>query len=219
MDIKRVGPMLLANRYDDRAHFILELLQNADELRRRSDGRGSRTVQFALSKELLRVSHFGQPFDAADVRGICGVGESTKDFTAIGHFGIGFKSVYAFTDEREVHSGAEDFAIESFVWPVSAAKVNRSQDETVILVSRRHFSPRGDCFGARKTWTMGTFVPAASRADPLELRGWRRGGYTRRAEELDAYEPARCPHHRSRRWWATGQPHHQRKEREQQGAE
>jgi len=30
-DIKRVGDMLLANRYDDRTHFIFELLQNAED--------------------------------------------------------------------------------------------------------------------------------------------------------------------------------------------
>jgi hypothetical protein len=31
-DIGRIGPMLLADRYDDRTHFIYELLQNIYEL-------------------------------------------------------------------------------------------------------------------------------------------------------------------------------------------
>ena len=30
-DIGRIGPMLLADRYDERAHFIFELLQNAED--------------------------------------------------------------------------------------------------------------------------------------------------------------------------------------------
>ncbi len=30
-DIARIGPMLLADRYDDRTHFIFELLQNAED--------------------------------------------------------------------------------------------------------------------------------------------------------------------------------------------
>ena len=30
-DIGRIGPMLLADRYDDRTHFIFELLQNAED--------------------------------------------------------------------------------------------------------------------------------------------------------------------------------------------
>lgn len=38
-DIWRIGPMLLADRYDDRTHFIFELLQNAeDALARRMVG-------------------------------------------------------------------------------------------------------------------------------------------------------------------------------------
>ena len=46
-DIGRIGPMLLANRYGDRTHFIFELLQNAeDALARRDDWQGSRAVTF-----------------------------------------------------------------------------------------------------------------------------------------------------------------------------
>jgi hypothetical protein len=94
-DIGRIGPMLLSDRYDDRTHFIFELLQNAeDALARRSGRQGSRSVQFDLTENALLVSHFGHRFDKADVRGICGIAESTKDLTAIGRFGIGFKSVY-----------------------------------------------------------------------------------------------------------------------------
>ena len=66
---------------------------------------------------------------------MCGIDESTKGLTAIGRFGIGFKSVYAFSDRPEVHSGSEAFAVESFVWPVAVDPVEREQDETVILIS------------------------------------------------------------------------------------
>ncbi|MGE3992655.1 sacsin N-terminal ATP-binding-like domain-containing protein [Pseudorhodoplanes sp.] len=134
-DIWRIGGMLLANRYDKRTHFIFELLQNAeDALRRRKSWSGSRAVKFELQKSELRISHFGQPFDEADVRGICGIDESTKDITSIGRFGIGFKSVYAFTQHPEIHSGSEDFAIESYVWPVAASSVSRDPGETVIVL-------------------------------------------------------------------------------------
>ena len=116
--IGRIGPMLLADRYDDRTHFIFELLQNAeDAMARRVKWDGPRAVEFSLLPDALNITHFGKPFDEDDVRGICGIGESTKDLTAIGRFGIGFKSVYAFTDSPEIHSGMEHFAIDSFVWP------------------------------------------------------------------------------------------------------
>lgn len=134
-DIGRIGPMLLADRYDDRTHFIFELLQNAeDALARRDQWQGARAVSFQLTETQLRFSHFGQPFCEADVRGICGIAESTKALTAIGRFGIGFKSVYAITDRPEVHSGPEAFAIESFVWPVGVERVSRHEDETLFLL-------------------------------------------------------------------------------------
>jgi len=134
-DIGRIGPMLLADRYDDRTHFIFELLQNAeDALARRSNWGGQRSIRFHLTDDELRVTHFGKPFDEADVRGICGIAESTKELTAIGHFGIGFKSVYAFTERPEVHSGTEDFAIETYVWPTAAPPAARDHDETIIVI-------------------------------------------------------------------------------------
>jgi hypothetical protein len=134
-DIARIGPMLLADRYDDRTHFIYELLQNAeDALARRAGWSGARAVQFHLGPDMLRLSHYGKPFDDRDVRGICGIAESTHDRTAIGRFGIGFKSVYAYTARPEVHSGHEDFAIESFVWPTASPQMARDLDETVIAL-------------------------------------------------------------------------------------
>lgn len=138
-DIGRIGPMLLAERYDDRTHFIYELLQNAeDALARRGSWSGERSVRFELTDSELRVSHFGKPFDEADVRGICGIAESTKDLTSIGRFGIGFKSVYAFTDRPEVHSGVESFAIGNFVWPEAVPQVPLEQDQTLVLLPLRH---------------------------------------------------------------------------------
>ena len=133
--ISRIGQMLLADRYDDRTHFIYELLQNAeDALARRVGWQGPRIVKFDLNAERLRVSHFGVPFDEKDVVGVCGIGESTKDLTAIGRFGIGFKSVYAFSDRPEIHSGSENFAIESYVRPVAVEPVERKKEETVVLI-------------------------------------------------------------------------------------
>lgn len=137
-DIGRIGPMLLADRYDDRTHFIYELLQNAeDALARRKGWYDSRSVSFELSTTELCVSHFGMPFTDADVRGICGIAESTKDLTAIGRFGIGFKSVYAYTDRPEIHSGDEHFAIESFVWPKAIPRIDTKPDKTVFVLPLR----------------------------------------------------------------------------------
>ncbi|MDD3326575.1 MAG: DUF3883 domain-containing protein [Zoogloea sp.] len=134
-DIGRIGPMLLADRYDDRTHFIFELLQNAeDALGRRTDPSGPRKVTFDLTSTHLSLSHFGRPFDEADVRGVCGIAESTKDKFSIGRFGIGFKSVYTFTDCPEIHSGDEDFAIKDYVQPQRVDRTDRKAGETQIVL-------------------------------------------------------------------------------------
>lgn len=137
--VERAG-WLVASLYADSTHFILELLQNAEDAFRRRDSQPrSRTVKFDLAAHELRVSHYGQPFDEADVKGICDIGKGTKeeDITQIGRFGIGFKSVYRFTDRPEIHSGNEDFAIDRFVWPSAQPPIERDRDQTVFVLPLR----------------------------------------------------------------------------------
>lgn len=129
---------LAAGLYDDRTHFIFELLQNAeDALGRRGKWHGSRKVAFTLEPNRLTLSHFGKPFDEADVRSVCDIAESTKNESSIGRFGLGFKSVYTITDFPEIHSGGEDFAIENYVFPRRLARSARSAEETQIVLPLR----------------------------------------------------------------------------------
>ena len=102
----------LGSLYPDRTHFVFELLQNAEDA-------GASKVRFTVSQDKLDVTHDGRPFTDKDVRGVCGIGEGEKadDLTKIGRFGIGFKSVYAYTTRPEIHSGDEHFCIEKYVRP------------------------------------------------------------------------------------------------------
>jgi hypothetical protein len=137
-NVGRWGRDVLVNRYDSSAHFVFELLQNAeDALKRRKGWSGSREVRFNLTPTSLRIAHYGNPFTLEDVKGVCGVGETTKDLTDIGRFGIGFKSVYAITERPEVHSGEEDFAIENFVFPVPVPPTSRTADQTEFVLPLR----------------------------------------------------------------------------------
>ncbi|HEY0716631.1 MAG TPA: hypothetical protein VGD68_03370, partial [Streptosporangiaceae bacterium] len=103
---------LLGHLYSDRTHFIFELIQNAEDA-------GASELSFTLHPDRLEVRHDGRPFTEADVRGVCGVAQSSKsgDLTQIGRFGIGFKSVYAYTRSPRIYSAGERFRIESFVRP------------------------------------------------------------------------------------------------------
>ena len=122
-----------ARQYSERQHFLFEILQNAEDA-------GAKEVMFDLHKDCLIVHHNGRLFNEKDVRGICGILMSTKDedLTQIGKFGIGFKSVYAYTRTPEVHSGAEDFRIEKYVCPVAVEPVDLDENETCFIFPFDH---------------------------------------------------------------------------------
>lgn len=119
----------LGKLYTDKAHFIFELLQNAEDA-------GASKVLFQLAEGGLKVLHDGRPFNEQDVRGICGVGEGTKteDLTQIGKFGIGFKSVYAYTTTPEIHSGDESFKVENYVRPYAVPRQHIGDSWTTLFV-------------------------------------------------------------------------------------
>src|SRR6201997_4973772 len=100
---------LLGQLYSERTHFIFELIQNAEDA-------GATELAFGLFADRLELRLDGRPFTEAAV---CGVGKSGKsgDLTAIRKFGIGFKSVYAYTRSPRIDSGDEHFRIESYVRP------------------------------------------------------------------------------------------------------
>jgi hypothetical protein len=104
---------LLTQLYPDNAHFIYELLQNAE------DAKASH-ARFTLSKESLVFEHDGSRlFSARDVESITSIGYSTKadSPTEIGKFGVGFKAVFAYTQTPEIFSGEYHFRIRDLVVP------------------------------------------------------------------------------------------------------
>lgn len=138
-DVADYGTLFFNDTYADRTHFIFELLQNAEDAisRKKTNQDHAKQVSLSLTREYLRFEHFGAPFNESDVRGITGIAKSTKveTLTQIGRFGIGFKSVYAYTNRPEIHSGKEAFAIENYVWPVAVEPlIDKADTATVILL-------------------------------------------------------------------------------------
>lgn len=105
---------LLTELYPDRAHFIYELLQNAEDM-------WASEVIFKLTNDTLIFEHNGKKrdFSLEDISAITNVGQSPKrdDPTSIGQFGVGFKAVYAYTRTPEIHSGKFDFKIIDMLMP------------------------------------------------------------------------------------------------------
>ena len=119
-----IGRLISEQLYSEKSHFIFELLQNAEDalarrFRQHPEDSSGCAVQFRLFPDRLEFRHFGVPFDEDDVRGVSDVLKGTKkeDVSQIGKFGIGFKSVYAFTASPEVHSGDEHFVIKRYIRP------------------------------------------------------------------------------------------------------
>ena len=119
-----IGRLISERLYSDKSHFVYELLQNAEDalerrFRKNHTADAPRAVRFRLFPNRLEFRHFGAPFDENDVRGISDVLKGTKagDFEQIGKFGIGFKSVYAFTASPEIHSGDEHFVVKRYIRP------------------------------------------------------------------------------------------------------
>ncbi len=90
------------NIFDEKTHFILELVQNADDCY-------SDKVVFDLFDDRLIVGNTGTPFDEKNVEALSNIGRSTKGEDHIGFFGIGFKSVFQVSDAPEIHSGPYHF--------------------------------------------------------------------------------------------------------------
>lgn len=104
---------LLTDLYPDNAHFIYELLQNAEDAR-------ASEVRFILKKDGVEFEHNGDRlFSIKDVEAITSMGISTKkdDPTNIGKFGVGFKAVFAYTSTPEIKSGEYHFRIRDLVVP------------------------------------------------------------------------------------------------------
>ena len=102
--LQRSLEKLSTDLYSEEGHFVLELIQNADDNHYEIE---LPSLRFIISKERVLVCNNETGFSADNISAICNVGASTKGkhkkgYT--GHKGIGFKSVFMVSHKPEVHS-------------------------------------------------------------------------------------------------------------------
>ena len=129
------------DKYPDTAHFIYELLQNADDAK-------ATNVTILLGEDALIFKHNGTiPFSVSDeedesiplghINSITAIGASTKDEDSltnkIGKFGIGFKSVFQYTDAPEIFDDFYHFRISDYIVPENLDYDNDSREEGETL--------------------------------------------------------------------------------------
>jgi hypothetical protein len=107
--LNRTLQLLAVDLYTKETHFVLELIQNADD-NAYPEGAPPK-LSFHLSPERLLLINNEVGFDESNVRALCDVGKSSKEKKKgyIGEKGIGFKSVFNVSDAPEIHSNGYHF--------------------------------------------------------------------------------------------------------------
>ena len=142
---------LLSDLYPDQAHFVFEILQNAEDAK-------ATEVHFQLQLDRLVVSHNGaRQFTQRDVDSITSIGKSTKrdDVNQIGKFGVGFKAVFAYTTTPSVVSGPFAFEIRNLVCPHPLQQPFHSPLETKFVFPFNASKAPAQCFREVADWLNG----------------------------------------------------------------
>ncbi len=140
----------IVEKYSDQAHFIYELLQNADDV-------CATYANFTLFNDKLVFKHNGtRHFHVSDpkteeqdrlngklgdLNSIASAAQSSKKGKdTIGKFGVGFKAVFQYTETPHIYDPNIAFKIEKFIVPISLDNdyQGRKEDETVFVFPFDH---------------------------------------------------------------------------------
>jgi len=135
----------LTEKYSESAHFLYELLQNADDAK-------ATMARFILGNHGLIFAHDGTThFSISEsnteeedkkngrlghINSITSIGNTTKFESQIGKFGIGFKAVFEYTNTPHVYDPPYMFKIERFIVPdlLENDLTERIEDETLFYL-------------------------------------------------------------------------------------
>lgn len=139
----------VVEKYSDQAHFIYELLQNADDAK-------ATTARFVLEPDRLIFAHNGirhfsvsdpakEDEDSAsghlgDINAITSIANSNKTKASIGKFGVGFKAVFQYTSTPHIYDPKFRFRIDRFIVPtlIDNDFPDRGKDETLFVFPFDH---------------------------------------------------------------------------------
>jgi len=133
----------IVEKYSDQAHFIYELLQNAN------DAKATKS-SFQLTNDGIYFRHNGEILFSVSnpeteekdkenntlghINSITSIANSNKTESSIGKFGVGFKAVFQYTETPHIYDPYIQFKIERFIIPVKLKDdlPDRQKDETVF---------------------------------------------------------------------------------------
>lgn len=134
----------VTDKYRDQAHFVYELIQNADDA-------FATYAKFELFDDAVVFRHNGtrhftvtpieeesnQNIRHGDINAITGVSFSNKKETdMIGKFGVGFKAVFQYTNSPEIYDKYFRFELQDYIVPceLDTDYPDRLPDETVFYL-------------------------------------------------------------------------------------
>ena len=144
----------IVEKYSDQAHFVYELLQNADDA-------NATSARFVLYNDRLIFAHNGtRRFTVSnpitededsknntlgDINSITSVANSNKSEASIGKFGVGFKAVFQYTTTPYIYDPDIFFKIDRFIVPylVEADYPEREKGETLFVFPFDHEERKG----------------------------------------------------------------------------
>lgn len=136
---------MVIDKYAGQAHFLLELIQNADDAL-------ARNIRIKLLPDGLFFIHDGSiHFSLTDadeegcgltighINSLTSIGSSCKNAeNAIGKFGIGFKSVFQYTDAPHIEDDSYSFSLVDYIVPVRSPRLSvdvvRQPGETLFYL-------------------------------------------------------------------------------------
>lgn len=195
-------------KYSDSAHFVYELLQNADDTK-------ATWVEFCLEEDGLWFKHNGAVrFSISDpdnedkdsetgnlghINAITSIGNSTKiDEQKIGKFGIGFKAVFAYSMSPHIYDDNFNFKLEKYIVPseIDPLSDNRNTGETLFYFPFDHPSkPAETAYQEIEYKLVSLFQPILFLTN-LQKITWKSkekgGAYTKRILKTEYFNNVRA---------------------------
>jgi hypothetical protein len=150
--------LLSTGLYNDQGHFVLEVIQNADD--NNYDPKVIPSLEFQITPNNLRLVNNELGFREENVSALCNTGNSSKSKSRgfIGEKGIGFKSVFAVSDAPEIHSNGFHFRFNRLdpdnllgyivpEWHEPTTEVGKNET-TIILPAKKGYKFNNDTFKA-----------------------------------------------------------------------
>ncbi|XP_019745143.1 uncharacterized protein LOC109527572 [Hippocampus comes] len=146
--------------YSKDTHFVLELIQNADDNNYPSGSDVVPALAFVVERDCITILNNETGFQEANIKAICDVGQSTKGkhkYGYIGQKGIGFKSVFKVTDRPEIHSNGFHLFFDKTCGPMGYILPHWMDDE-------RPLNPQLNDSFLHSSWTTKICLPLRSES-------------------------------------------------------